>query len=104
MGDDLTRRARYALHDMQGRVESSKLAMFEECIDRVEALSAALEKADALAYAAKNCHDRFVAWAHKPDAKKALRSLEADNAFEDAFTAYRESSKLLSPQKEKDDG
>ena len=56
----------------------------------IEALEATLEKADALAGAAKTCHDRFVAWAHKPDAKKALRSLEADSAFYDALTAYRE--------------
>jgi len=40
---DFLRRAGYALHDMQGRVEDRKLEMFWECIKRLEALSAALE-------------------------------------------------------------
>ena len=40
---DFLRRAGYALHDMQGRVEDGKLEMFRECIKRLEALSAAME-------------------------------------------------------------
>ena len=38
---DFLRRAGYALHDMQGRVEDGKLEMFWQCIKRLEALSAA---------------------------------------------------------------
>ena len=36
--DDFTERAKMALHDMQGRVDASKIAMFEKAIARVEAL------------------------------------------------------------------
>jgi len=42
MSDDLVRRANYALNDMQGRVEAGKLAVFEECIARIEELEVAL--------------------------------------------------------------
>jgi len=42
MSDDLVKRASYALHDLQGRVEAGKLAMFSKCIDRIEALEAKL--------------------------------------------------------------
>jgi accessory colonization factor AcfC len=38
MTDDLVKRANYALNDMQGKVEAGKLAVFEECIARIEEL------------------------------------------------------------------
>jgi hypothetical protein len=44
MTDDLVRRANYALNDMQGRVEAGKLAVFEECIARIEELEAKLAR------------------------------------------------------------
>jgi peptide subunit release factor 1 (eRF1) len=53
MSDDFTKRARYALHDMQGRVEAGKLAMFESSIDRIEALQAELAEARAHLAAAR---------------------------------------------------
>jgi len=44
MTDDLVRRANYALNDMQGRVEAGKLAVFEECIARIEELEDKLDE------------------------------------------------------------
>jgi hypothetical protein len=52
MSDDLVRRANYALNDMQGRVEAGKLAVFEECIARIEELEAKLAKAPLLGWRA----------------------------------------------------
>lgn len=46
--DDLVKRAKMAIDDMQGRVDASKLAMFSQAIDHFEARIA---KADALAEA-----------------------------------------------------
>jgi len=43
--DDLVKRALYALDDMQGRVDATKLQVFQECIDRIEELEAKLAKA-----------------------------------------------------------
>lgn len=36
MSDDLIRRANYAFGDTQGRVDAGKLALFADCIDRIE--------------------------------------------------------------------
>ena len=44
MTDDLVKRANYALNDMQGRVGAGKLAMFEECIARIEELEDKLDE------------------------------------------------------------
>lgn len=43
MSDDLIQIAKYALSDMQGRVDASKLAVFAECIDHIEELEATLK-------------------------------------------------------------
>ena len=43
MSDELVKRASYALHDLQGRVEAGKLAMFSKCIDRIEELEAEID-------------------------------------------------------------
>jgi hypothetical protein len=40
--DDLVKRALHALDDMQGRVDATKLQVFQECIDRIEELEAKL--------------------------------------------------------------
>ena len=45
MSDDLVRRANMALDDIQGRVDASKLQVFEECIDLIEYLTEQLEAA-----------------------------------------------------------
>ena len=45
MSDDLIRRANHAFGDTQGRVDAGKLALFADCIDRIEELEAKLAKA-----------------------------------------------------------
>ena len=40
MSADLVKRCRMALHDMQGRVEASKLGMFDQCINALSAKDA----------------------------------------------------------------
>jgi hypothetical protein len=50
--DDLVKRALCALDDMQGRVDATKLQVFQECIDRIEELEAKRAQQDDLVQAA----------------------------------------------------
>ena len=49
---------------------------------------AALKAADELAKSAKKQKDRFLSYVRKPDAKKAMRSLDADDDFDAALGDY----------------
>ena len=49
---------------------------------------AALKAADELAKSAKKQKDRFLSYVRKPDAKKAMRSLDADDDFDAALEDY----------------
>lgn len=42
MSDDLRQIAKYALRDRQDRVDAGKLAVFAQCMDRIEELEAKL--------------------------------------------------------------
>ena len=75
MTDDLIRRANYALGDTQGRVDAGKLALFADCIARIEELEAKLAEADAMIeaqqkdYASNNV--RFAEAEHRAKAAEA---------------------------------
>ena len=43
MSDDLVKRASFALSDMQGRIDATKLQVFQNCIDRIEELEGQLQ-------------------------------------------------------------
>lgn len=54
--DDLVKRATFALSDMQGRIDAGKLQVFQDCIERIEALTA---ERDALAAALDHIVDEY---------------------------------------------
>ena len=70
---DFIRRAGYALHDMQGRVEAGKLEMFRECIRRLEALSAERDAAQKLLNKAED-------WMNRADDDRLAQKARAEAA------------------------
>lgn len=81
MSDDLIKRARLALNDMQGRVDASKLGMFQQCIDRIAELEAQLAEAkEALGYMVNHAgqleRDHGIYWEATEIARAALAKMK----------------------------
>jgi hypothetical protein len=85
MTDDLVRRANYALNDMQGRVEAGKLAVFEECIARIEELEVALRPFTR--YVDKSTCEITMVWADGGYESTYTDTLKPAD-FENAHDAY----------------
>jgi len=92
MSDDLVKRASYALHDLQGRVEAGKLAMFSKCIDRIEALEASFSEMRRLREAA-------VRHAEKAEAERDTYKARAERAeaYVQKMAAQKKSNEMEYP-------